>query len=72
VTREAYSSLYKHTLTSLLPHTKPTTKGSPLSLTTVAFMLLPSQETMASQALTLYNKERALSFTRDYLGREEA
>jgi hypothetical protein len=27
---------------------------------------------MASQALTLYNKERALSFTRDYLGREEA
>jgi hypothetical protein len=27
---------------------------------------------MASQALTLYNKERALSFAREYLGREEA
>jgi hypothetical protein len=26
---------------------------------------------MASQALTLYNKERALSFAREYLGREE-
>jgi hypothetical protein len=27
---------------------------------------------MASQALTLYNKERVLSFAREYLGREEA